>query len=167
MDPFLLSLALAVATGILTIAGKLVDKGVDAALEPAVERIKKRLQAGAEDAEIDVALAQAILAAMENASFQPLFEAAHQQKVETELGDMSFDLSALARTVEKRREGDAVRVRIVKDAWNAAPYLNYLANLCNLLKLAIVDPKYASPAGGRTVTLSDVYTNLEVTSKGY
>jgi formylglycine-generating enzyme required for sulfatase activity len=48
--------------------------------------------------------------------------------------------------------------------WNPAPYLNYLASICNLLPLALIDPKYASPTSEQTVTLSDVYTNLEVTS---
>ncbi|MBI5651490.1 MAG: SUMF1/EgtB/PvdO family nonheme iron enzyme [Chloroflexi bacterium] len=91
--------------------------------------------------------------------FQPLFQAAHQQSVETALKHIAFDVSTLARTVDR----DAVRVRVITDDWNAEPYLRYLANVCNVLPLRVIDPQYASPTG-ETATLSDVYTNLEVTT---
>jgi hypothetical protein len=71
MDPFLVSLSIAVATGISTVAGKLIDKGVvEPALEPATDEVKRWVQFGVKGAEKKNALARAILAAIEDASGQ-------------------------------------------------------------------------------------------------
>jgi hypothetical protein len=71
MDPFLLSLAIALATGISNVAGRLIDRGViEPALEPTVERIKRRVQGGVTALEKDDALVRAILAAIQDASMQ-------------------------------------------------------------------------------------------------
>lgn len=239
MDPFLLSLAWAIATGVSTVAGKLLDKGViDPALEPVTEQLKQRVQAGIQGQQKNDALARALLAAIEDTSkqkgeslavqyarrirlheiieprnaairdeamrlvylassedpnlvpdsllnslqlapdqrgalarflfhlrrrlrdlpdFRPLLQAAHEQAVEAALKE-------LAGTVEQTPEGAVQRVRVVSPAWNAEPYLRYLASVCNLLQLGYIDPQYASPTSERTITLSDVYTNLEVTA---
>ena len=234
MDPLFLSLAWVVATGISTVAGKLIEKGVvEPAIEPATEQIKRRVQKGIKGIEKNDALARAILAAVEDAAgqsdeslavkyaqsirlhtlavpsnaatrdqamrlvflassedasivpdsllralnlpdaqrthlarflfylrrrlyalpdFKTLLDAAHQQRVEGAL-------QQLASAVDD----GAVRVRVEHDQWNFAPYLRYLANVCNVLPLRVIDPQYASPTG-ETATLSDVYTNLEVTT---
>ncbi len=71
MDPFLLSLAMAIATGVSTVAGKLIEKGVvEPALEPAAEKLKRKAQAGVKALEKDDALARALLAAIEDAARQ-------------------------------------------------------------------------------------------------
>ncbi|MBI5302836.1 MAG: SUMF1/EgtB/PvdO family nonheme iron enzyme [Chloroflexi bacterium] len=95
--------------------------------------------------------------------YQPLLQAARDQAVIKELKAMARDLSELVGTVEETRKGKAVRVRVIADDWSAEPYLRYLANVCNVLPLRVIDPQYASPTG-ETATLSDVYTNLEVTT---
>ncbi|MBI4671796.1 MAG: SUMF1/EgtB/PvdO family nonheme iron enzyme [Chloroflexi bacterium] len=69
MDPFLLSLAAAVATGVSTVAGKLIEEGVvKPALEPATEQLKTFVGRGAKARAKQEALANAILAAIEDAS---------------------------------------------------------------------------------------------------
>jgi len=71
MDPFLLSLAWAIAAGISTVAGRLIDKGiVEPALESATEQLKRLVQAGVKGIEKDDALMCSILAAIEDASKQ-------------------------------------------------------------------------------------------------
>ncbi len=102
------------------------------------------------------------LNALEN--FQPLFEAAHEQRVENALRQMENDLSTLSRTVEDTAEGKAVRVRAVKADWNPELYLKYLAAECNRLNLSAVDPNEIKASGRGTVSLIDVYTDLEVTT---
>ena len=240
MDPFLLLLANAIAAGVSTVAGTLIQKGVvDAALEPATEKIKQRVQSGVKAIEKDDALTGAILAAIEDAAgqsgealavkyaermrlrrliepgneslrteamrlmllassdnpalvsdsllnvlnldasmrpdlarwlfflrrrlyalpaFKTLLDVAHQQSVESTLQTMVVDLSALARTVD----GDALRVRVVDREWNVEPYLRYLANECNRLRLSAIDPQYVTLNGESKITLAQVYTDLEV-----
>lgn len=69
MDPFLISLAVAVATGVSTVAGKLIEKGiVEPALEPATDQLKTFVGRGAKALKKQEALAGAILEAIEDAS---------------------------------------------------------------------------------------------------
>ncbi|MBI3915293.1 MAG: SUMF1/EgtB/PvdO family nonheme iron enzyme [Chloroflexi bacterium] len=96
--------------------------------------------------------------------FQPLFEAAHDQRVENALRQMETDLSTLSRTVENTADGKALRVREVKADWNPELYLKYLAAECNRLNLSAVDPNEIKASGRGTVSLIDVYTDLEVTT---
>ncbi|MBI3537405.1 MAG: hypothetical protein HY070_07615, partial [Chloroflexi bacterium] len=70
MDPFLLSLAVAIGTGISNVAGKIIDKGVDVLVEPAVNEFKARAQKDLKAKEKENALAQAILAAIKDSSKQ-------------------------------------------------------------------------------------------------
>ncbi len=71
MDPFLLSLAVALGSGISTIAGTLLNKGVvEPALEPATEKLKHQVQSGFKAREKGESLASAVLSAIEDASGQ-------------------------------------------------------------------------------------------------
>ncbi len=233
MDPFLLSLTIAIAGGISTVAGTLIQKGViDPALEPATAKLKQLVQGGVQAIEKNDALTRAILAAIEDASgqegeslavdyarrlrlhtlvepahvalrdeamrlvylassedsalvpdrlltalnldasqrvalarflfslrrrlyglpeFKPLLDAAHQQRVE----------AALQQWTAVIQDG-AVRVRVVENEWNPAPYLRYLAAECNRLRLSAIDPQYVTLNGESKITLVQVYTDLEV-----
>lgn len=69
MDPFLISLAVAVATGVSTVAGKLIEKGIiEPALEPATDQLKSFVGRGAQAIKKQEALAGAILEAIEDVS---------------------------------------------------------------------------------------------------
>ena len=71
MDPFFLSLAWAVAAGVGSVAGMLVEEGiVHAAVEPIAERLRQRVQANYNTLEKNESLARLILAAIEDASRQ-------------------------------------------------------------------------------------------------
>jgi hypothetical protein len=48
-------------------------------------------------------------------------------------------------------------------AWNAEPYLRYLAAECNRLRLSVIDPQYVTPTGESKIALVQVYTDLDVT----
>jgi len=244
MDPFLLVLAWAVATGISNVAGRLIEEGiVNPVLEPIVKQLKNLVQADYNKAEKNEALARAILAAIEDSSrqkgealaleyarrlrlgeivkpgnetlrdqvmrlvflasssdfpqgipesilsalklppserltlasflfylrrhlntlpeFRPLLEAAHQQDVESALRQMQVDLSNLASAVTETPQGRSMRAVLATPDWNPTPYLRYLANVCNLLPLGVIDPVYASPANEHAIRLSDVYIDLE------
>ena len=245
MDPFFLALAIAIARGVSTVAGRLIDKGViDTALEPAADKLKQLVQGGVKGIEKDNALVCAILMAIEQAvgqtgeslamqyaqrlhlhelvepgneqirdeamrlvyvassddpalipdsllsalhldvrqrpvlarflfylrrqlatlsDFRPMLNVAHQQRIESALQQMSFVVSTVANTVEKRREGDVLRVRMVDD-WNPEPYLRYLAAECNRLRLSAIDPQYVTLNGESKITLLQVYTDLETTT---
>ncbi|MBI1802037.1 MAG: hypothetical protein HYR71_10465, partial [Chloroflexi bacterium] len=92
--------------------------------------------------------------------FQPLLEATRDQAVVTELKGMARDLSALAGVIDD----GAMRVRLVEPTWNPEPYLRYLANECNRLRLSVIDPQYVKPSGENRIALIEVYTDLEVTT---
>ncbi len=58
--------------------------------------------------------------------------------------------------------GPAVRTTASEKEWDFKPYLRYLANECNRLRLSAIDPRYVTPAGESKITLVQVYTDLEV-----
>ena len=71
MDSFLLSLAVAIATGVATVSNELIKEGVvKPALQPAIALIKQCVQAGSKAREKQEALARAVLAAIEDTSQQ-------------------------------------------------------------------------------------------------
>ena len=71
MDPLLLSLAWAVAAGVGSVAGMLIEEGiVHATVEPIAERLRQRVQANYNTLEKNESLARLILAAIEDASRQ-------------------------------------------------------------------------------------------------
>ena len=41
-------------------------------------------------------------------------------------------------------------------AWNAEPYLRYLAAECNRLRLSVIDPQYVTPTGESKIALVQV-----------
>ncbi len=98
MDPFLLSLAVAIASGISTVGSTLIQKGVvDPALEPAIEKLKHLAQGGVKGIEKNEALVAAILAAIEDASGQEGESQAVQYASKIRLHTLTLPANAATR----------------------------------------------------------------------
>ena len=103
--------------------------------------------------------------------FHDLFNLAHQENVENALRILIAEQSAIERntskvasTVTKTDEGNALLVKQAADTWDREPYLLYVANECNRLRLSIIDPQYVKPSGEGRIALLDVYTDLKTTT---
>ena len=103
--------------------------------------------------------------------FHDLFNLAHQENVENALRILIAEQSAIERntalfasTVTKTDEGNAVLVKQAADTWDREPYLLYVANECNRLRLSVIDPQYVKPSGEGRIALLDVYTDLKTTT---